>query len=295
MYLLLLFPIFLSAAASSSEEPFLQNFVPIQDEDSYEVPKIIWLYWEGKMNQEVRYLLHNLKEKVKNFTPIFITDSTLSLYMDRSTIPSKMKKFPRAIKADFYRLQLLYKYGGLWMDATTYICNETFLEECHQKLTKAKADLLAFNSYYPPTFHIEFGFLMAPKGSPLLGKVLEEFRIMMPMGRLSYMKDRIYGGVEIKSPVIHKFGSDPEHDYWATYYVAYVCMQTVVQREFNGNPNVILMDSEDYFYKLNIGCDWESACIADRWENDPEVRQYPITKFCSGSRGIVKFPDVDII
>ncbi|KAH7828618.1 putative Capsular polysaccharide synthesis protein [Monocercomonoides exilis] len=267
----------------------------MQDDDSYEVPKIIWLYWEGEMNPEVRFLLHNLKEKVKNFTPIFITDSTLSLYLDRKTLTSELKKLPLANQADFIRFSLLYKYGGVWMDATTYICNETILEDFHRNLTKAKADVLAFNSYWPPAYHIELGFLMAPKGSPLLGKVLEEFKIMLPMGRLSYMKDRIYGGVEIKSPVIHQFGSDPEHDYWGTYFIAYVCMQTVVQRDYKGKPNAILMDSEDYFYKLNIGCKWESACIADRWENDPEVRQYPITKFYSGTRGIVKFPEVDVI
>lgn len=285
----------LSAIALLIGASFFEVTTFLKDDKPYELPKIIWLYWEGEMNQEVRYLLHNLKEKVPTFTLIFVTDSTINLYMDRSTIPHKLRTLPKANKADFYRLQLLYQYGGLWMDATTYVHNETFLEDCYRNLTKAKADLLGFNSYWPPMYHIELGFIMAPKGSPLLGKVLREFRIMMSMGIEPYMKDRIHSGIIIKSHVVHKFATKTEPEFFGTYFAPYVCFQTVIQREYKGNPNIILMNSEESFYKLAIGCDWDGWCMAHRWENDPEIRKSPITKFYSGSRGKVKFPDVDFI
>ncbi|KAH7818161.1 putative Capsular polysaccharide synthesis protein [Monocercomonoides exilis] len=274
---------------------FLKANTTIKEEKTYEVPRIIWLYWEGELNQEVRYLLHNMKEKIANFTLIFITDSTINLYLDRDSIPSKLRKLPLANKADFYRLRLIHEYGGLWMDVSMYLKNDTFLEDCYRDLTEAKADLLAFNSYWPPAYHIELGYLMAPKGSPLIGKVLEEFRIMLSMGVVPYMKDRIYNGIIMKSPCIHEAATKTKREYFGTYFAPYVCMQTVVQREYYGNPNAILRNSVDYWFKLHESCYWNSTCVADRWDNDPEVHEYPILKFYAGTRGKVKFPDVDII
>ncbi|KAH7828673.1 putative Capsular polysaccharide synthesis protein [Monocercomonoides exilis] len=266
-----------------------------QDDDSYEVPKIIWLYWEGKLNREVRYLLHNLKEKVKDFTLIFITDSTLHFYMERDEIEYKMKNLPSANKADYYRLKTLYDYGGIWMDATIYVCNETFLEESYREITEAKAELFAFNSWWHPAYHIEMGFLIAPKRSPIVGKAFEEFKYMLSVGGKRYIKDRIKEGIVLKSPAIYVPATDTKRERIRTYLASYVCMQTVVQRDYKGKPNAILKRSEDTYYKLYESCKWEAKCVADRWGNDPEVQQYPLVKFFSGTRGKVKFPEVDVI
>lgn len=247
------------------------------------------------MNPEVRYLLHNFKEKIKDFTLIFITNTTINLYLDPLTIPSQLKQFPRANKADFYRMQLLYQYGGLWMDSTTYLKNDSLVEECYHDLMEAKADLLAYNSWWHPAYHIELCFMMAPRGSPLLEKVLNEFKVMVSTGAAAYMENNIKGGIIIKSPIVYTPPTKTAPAHYDTYFAPYVCMQTVVQRVYNGNPNAVLRKSEDELYKLQDSCKWDSRCIAKEWMTNPEIQEYPIVKFHSGSRGRVVFPAVEII
>ncbi|KAH7826856.1 uncharacterized protein MONOS_13855 [Monocercomonoides exilis] len=117
---------------------------------------------------------------------------------------------------------------------------------------------------------------MAPKGGPLIGKVLKEFRIMLSMGVKPYLKDRIYNGIIMKSPCIHEAATDTKPEYFGTYFAPYVCMQTVIQRDYKGKPNVILRDSEEYWFKLHGSFNWNATCVEDKWENDPELHEYSI-------------------
>ncbi|KAH7821439.1 putative Capsular polysaccharide synthesis protein [Monocercomonoides exilis] len=299
MNLFLFISLFICAPAFPTEKSSLKAVMHIEEEEEeekpYELPKIIWLYWEGRLKRVERYLLHNMKQKIADFTIIFITDSTINYYLDRKALPTGLKSLPKANKADFYRLQLLYDYGGLWMDTSMYLSNDTFLEDCYRDITKAKADLLAFNSWWPPAYHIEFGFLMAPRRSPLIGKVLEEFKIMLSMGVKPYMKDRIKSGTVMKSPYIYHKRKYFGLEHYGKYFAPYVCMQTVIQRDYKGQPNVILRRSEDYWFKLYESCNNDSKCVARKWVNEPEVHEYPIIKFCSATRRYLKFPKVDVI
>lgn len=261
--------------------------------NTFKIPRILWVYWDGRMPGEIRYMLHNLKNNMDNYSIIFLTRSTTRNYLNFTQYPPGLSEYPRANKADYYRFNLLYMYGGIWLDSSTFMKNSSFLDHFIERIEDEGVEFGGFNSFYPIPYHIELGFMISYSHSDFIYYVIKEMDYCIKIGRREYMKKRIDEGILIYSKDIYNNKNSSSH--YGVFFCFYVCMQTVVQRYYNNNPPVLLLRSEDYFYKLHTYCNFKAKCIIENFNNDVNKDIYPIVIFTSGTRKRISFPEIDTI
>ena len=96
----------------------------LPDKDIHKGEDIIWICWlQGKENAPdiIKCCLNSVKENSRDFLVKIINESNLDSYV---TLPDyiirkwKQGIIPNALFSDLIRLELLIKYGGLWLDST---------------------------------------------------------------------------------------------------------------------------------------------------------------------------------
>lgn len=99
------------------------NYVKKVEQDS----KVIWVLWlQGEVNMPsiVRICYNSIKKFAGERKVILLTEDNLSDYID---VPQsvmdlyKNNRMQAAQYSDFIRAQLMYTYGGIWMDATVLL------------------------------------------------------------------------------------------------------------------------------------------------------------------------------
>lgn len=97
-------------------------------------PKIIWWSWlqgENEAPELAKVCLESLRRNFPEYKIVVITNDNLGDYIE---LPQKiLDKFNAGwIKgaqfADIIRLNLLAKYGGVWMDATVFCTGNRFIK-----------------------------------------------------------------------------------------------------------------------------------------------------------------------
>ena len=100
------------------------------EEVDTEFPKMIWTMWqqgEAQMPETVKSSLKTIKDFAERngCECHLLTNDNLSDFID---IPAditekyKKKELSAAHYSDIIRFSLLYQYGGIWMDATLFVC-----------------------------------------------------------------------------------------------------------------------------------------------------------------------------
>lgn len=91
-----------------------------------ELPNHIWLYWETKKGKKKPAYLDLCYETIvkhcgNNFKIHLLDENTVYDYLPnlRKDFNNKITKIP--MKADYIRYQLLYKYGGIWLDSDVIV------------------------------------------------------------------------------------------------------------------------------------------------------------------------------
>lgn len=256
------------------------------------IPNIVWLFWDGQIPKSVRFFLHDLKEKLISYKIIFITNSTVFNYINIKDLPPKLPNLPKANQVDFYKFFLTYNYGGIWMDCTMYLKNETFLNNFKERVIKNNSLLGAFNYLAHPNYHIETGFLVSPRNNLFIKGILKEINICVDIGRTEYMNMRLDEGIIIKFDCVVTYKDNVRKV--SPYFYVYVCTQTVLQRDFHGDAKLELLKAEDYMYKIHTYCNWNKYCIKKKWD-ERDAEDYTIIKFNHNNREYISLPAVEII
>jgi hypothetical protein len=74
----------------------------------------------------------NKKFRDNNWNPIVLNNTNISKYINIDEYPLNYNKLIVQHKADWIRLKVLQKYGGLWMDASIIINDMDKLEEMYK-------------------------------------------------------------------------------------------------------------------------------------------------------------------
>lgn len=101
----------------------------IKKEVTIEFPKIIWTMWqqgEAQMPDTVKASMKTIEDFAKRNGCEFhlLTNDNLEHFVDIPkdiTEKYKKKELTAAHYSDIVRFSLLYKYGGIWMDATLFV------------------------------------------------------------------------------------------------------------------------------------------------------------------------------
>ncbi|KAB2895369.1 MAG: mannosyltransferase [Burkholderiaceae bacterium] len=169
--------------------PFAQHaFGPAQPCESA-IPRIVWAYWDGA---EPPLLVRRCFDHWRALMPgwrIHVLDSA-SVRDQCGALPAALAGAAAPQRADWIRLELLRRHGGIWLDASTILTQPldwVLAEQAH-----ARSD---FVGYYlerytsDPWFPVvENWFMAAPPGSLLIEDLQREFtEEVLPRGNAGYI------------------------------------------------------------------------------------------------------------
>ncbi|KGT93976.1 MULTISPECIES: glycosyltransferase family 32 protein [Enterobacterales] len=191
------------------------------------IPRQVWMYWESeKLPAEVQIFVDKIARENPGYALTVINNLNLHDYLpDLKFVHAGMRA---SHKSDVIRLELLHRYGGIWMDATI-ILNRS-LDELLAVNADERYDLVAFyreestrDRAYPV---MESWFLAAPKNNAFIGRWLHCFRPIVELGSEAFFQqllalpnyDTILQG--IKTP---------------DYLVVYIAQQQALREENHYN------------------------------------------------------------
>lgn len=153
------------------------------------IPQQIWMYWESEtLPAEVQIFVDKIVRENPGYQMTVINNRNLAHYLPdlQFTHPDMRPSH----KSDVIRLELLYRYGGIWMDATI-ILNRT-LDALLAVNADSRYDLIAF--YRAGSTHdmaypvIESWFLAAPANNAFIGRWLHYFRPIVTLGAEAFFR-----------------------------------------------------------------------------------------------------------
>lgn len=83
---------------------------------SQEIPKKIWIYWEGKECVIVNHCVNKIRSLNPTYEIFFLNAQTISEFSNINF--ANLPKITPQLKSDLIRLDLLSNHGGFWLDAS---------------------------------------------------------------------------------------------------------------------------------------------------------------------------------
>lgn len=175
------------------------------------IPKKIWMYWDSVDRSDlIELCIQNTKKICFDYEIVVLDSTSVKKYID---LPDFEKHIPLAVKADFIRLALLNKYGGIWMDASIFITENFnwFLKKMNSKETFVfYSDHCTTNISNPI---VENWFIAAPEHSVFIADWFDEFKKCI----FSKSPTEYYKGYSKRMDIIQNI---PNTDYLMCYISA---------------------------------------------------------------------------
>lgn len=145
---------------------------------------IIWTYWEnipGKKRPAYVDLCFDTMKKhcSKNFNIKILNDKTIKNYLPNINPDiNNLDKKDLCKYVDYYRLLLLYNYGGIWLDADTIVFKDLIpiikkLKDPNITLVGFGCSTMSINNKCKRTMPSN-GVMAAKKGCPIIKKYIEK-------------------------------------------------------------------------------------------------------------------------
>lgn len=234
------------------------------------IPKKIWLYWDTiNIPYSVNLCIDSIKKHCHDYEINLLNADTVVNYI---SLPDLSKEVLPAQKADLIRLELLAKYGGIWMDASIFLTQN--LNWIFNKIENHDAflfysDECTLNIKKPIS---ENWFIVAEKSNNFIKSWRDEFKKCIT----SDEPKRFYENIVSDKNLVQNLTS-PE--YLLCYLSAIVCL--------NKNKYKILYASSGsvghfYNYKYN----WSGYAVAIHLllKDRNDIYIPPLIKFSSNSR-----------
>lgn len=140
------------------------------------IPRILWSYWQGGTPPLlVQRCFDHWRRLHPHFEIRILDERGVLQYLP--AIPAALDGASAAKRADWIRLELLRRHGGIWLDASTILTQP--LDWVLQEQARTGAD---FVGYYlqqytsvPDRPVVENWFMAAPPGSPFIEDLQREF------------------------------------------------------------------------------------------------------------------------
>lgn len=140
------------------------------------IPRILWSYWQGGTPPLLVQRCFDHWRRLHPHFEIRILDAR-GVLQYLPAIPAALDGASAAKRADWIRLELLRRHGGIWLDASTILTQP--LDWVLQEQARTGAD---FVGYYlqqytsvPDRPVVENWFMAAPPGSPFIEDLQREF------------------------------------------------------------------------------------------------------------------------
>jgi hypothetical protein len=251
-------------------------------QSTYNLPKIMWSFWDSnELPEQIRLIHENRAKKLEQYgwKLYMLNSKTVNDYIDLSNLPPNFDKLIIQHKVDYYRLLLLKKYGGVWIDASIIINDPEAINKLYNKSVQKSSEFTGFTLEPGPGIrdrskYIENWFIMVPVNSEIINKWLLEFTSAISGGFDNYISRAKQEGVHIVDRIY-------------SYLTQHACMQTVLQKRLGRPANIILKDAEKDMFKIQTDCNWDLNCLLGKFKtNMVEIRKIPYIKLRGGDRAV---------
>lgn len=256
-------------------------------EQEYMLPKLVWTHWDtNRPPKIIRDILENREKAMKGWELIFITDDTMYEYVDKKDIPQGYYNLSAPHRADWIRLYVLHKYGGVWMDAGIIVNDVKAMDLIYEETKISKSEYTGFypndgiNSKGYPSY-IDNWFIMSPIRSGIIHEWLKEYERAIKLGFVEYKRSLKGSGTEFSEYDLNKPND--------VYLTAQACLQYVLQKR-EKRPNIILKHARNTMMKIHADCSLKyngvshTRCIQDTILYDPNSKNIPFIKLRKDDR-----------
>jgi hypothetical protein len=250
-------------------------------QNNYDLPKIVWSYWDSDtLPEQIQLIYENNKKKLDGWDYKLVNNSNKKEFIGDDHDNISTKKLSPEHYADWLRLYLLKKYGGVWMDISI-ILNENF-DKLYNKSIELKPELTGFDSpiHTDSTIDlpvVENSFIMAPKNSSIISLWYEEYMKAINNGFLEYKMEQIQNGVNYQNI----FGKTNDGE---VYLTQHGCLQVVFQKRLTSLPKMHLEKTNKSMYKIHYECSWDKKCLQEKINDKSYSKKIPYIKLRGDDR-----------
>jgi hypothetical protein len=135
LVIILIYEKYFNISNNSINIDYVDNFKNLELQSNSPVPRNIWVYWENiGRDSYPTFIKLCMNTMIKYLSPkynlIFLNENLIKKYLP--DIRNDFDNLKIAQKVDYYRIELLYRYGGIWIDADIIVMRD--FDEIFKKL-----------------------------------------------------------------------------------------------------------------------------------------------------------------
>ncbi|WP_038343579.1 glycosyltransferase family 32 protein [Acinetobacter sp. A47] len=241
------------------------------------IPKKIWMYWEGPVAGFVEKCVEQVKKINPDYEVHFLTPDTVKNFCDID-----FSRFPQATpqqKADLIRFQLIYQYGGIWLDASIIVYEH--LDWIQELVTKTHTDSFAYYRAKNTTLKaypvLENWLLASTEKNPFFKYWFDELAKAIELTPKAYLQ-------QLKQTEPH-YQDLFQHIGRLEYLVAYVACQKVMRQHL---PSMCLINCDKNALFFQVKNQWvKEKVLIDMAIHYPPAQMPRLIKLAGKERGIL--------
>ena len=248
------------------------------------LPRVIWTYWDALPPPALVASCLRLWQRVAPDHEIRLVDrATASRWLDAEVDAATFDVLPAYRQADWLRLQLLIRHGGLWIDGSTLLTRD--LDWVHRLHAEVGTGVVGFYIDRYTTDRrcpiVENWFLAAPPNDPFIVAWADELDRALSLGEAGYLDAlRRDGRLDAAAQAIP--------DDMRSYLVMHLAASVVLQ----GDParyRLVLQRAEDVAFAFHAALRWRKRHLYARLALAPAPRRLPaLIKLRSGDRSVME-------
>ncbi len=264
--------------------PHIVHLGSIQQSDTAAppIPKIIWTYWHALPEPEfIQQCLANWRRFAPGHELRVLHKDSIFDWLDSTAITAQFKQLPPFRQADWLRLQLLAKHGGIWIDASTLLTRN--LEWVHMLQAEKGSEYVGFYidrfTTRPEQPIVENWFMAAIPRSRFIETLAHEFDQALKMGEAQYLEKLQASGK--LTQVVQGLGPKDQ-----LYLIMHVAAAFILDSAQDGY-RLSLIRAEDSALGFHAALKWRKRHLYARLALSPAPRNLPwIIKLRGGDRRI---------
>lgn len=246
------------------------------------IPKIIWTYWHTVPEPHfIRQCLGNWRHFAPDHEVRSIHQGNIAEWLGADSITDFFTQLPPFRQADWLRLQLLSKHGGIWIDASTLLTQS--LDWVHTLQAERGSEYIGFYidrfTTRPDQPIVENWFMAACPESPFILALAQEFDRAIHQGEAYYLAS--LGECGCLETVVQGLGLKDQ-----LYLIMHVAAAVVLNRDPEAYK-LALIRAEDSALGFHAALKWRKRHLYARLAMTPAPARLPcIIKLRGGDRRI---------
>ncbi|MBV8603698.1 MAG: hypothetical protein JO224_03350 [Pelomonas sp.] len=246
------------------------------------LPRVIWTYWHDATPPEfVALCLANWRRLAPDHALRLLDRRTLHDWIPAAQLRADFDALPAYRQADWLRIQLLARHGGVWIDASTLLCRD--LGWLHALRARHGAEYAGFYiaryTNRPERPHVENWFMAAVPGSAFARDLAAAFDAALDLGAEALLERlRAEGRIEA---VVQDLTED-----FQRYLLMHVAASDLLDRDA-ARYRLALQRAEDTAFAFHAALGWRKRHLYGRLAILPCPPRLPaLVKLRGGDRRV---------